>query len=410
MTLGIRANLAQFSLLVLVNGLVGAMVGLERTVLPMLAEDDFGLAAKSAMLSFIAVFGLSKAAANYVAGRLSDLHGRRRVLIAGWLVALPVPFLLLTAPSWSWVLAANALLGVSQGLTWSTTVIMKIDLAGPRQRGLAMGVNEFAGYLAVGASALASGYLAATYGLGPGPFALGIAYAAVGLLLSVVLVRETRSHAVLEARAVADAPSLSPRQVFRRTSLTDPNLSSASQAGLVNNLNDGLAWGLFPLVYAAAGMDLTQIAQLAALYPAVWGVGQLFTGATSDVVGRKPMIVAGMTLQSLALATVALAHAFGHFALASILLGAGTAMVYPALLAAIGDAAHPSWRATAVGVYRLWRDAGYAVGALVAGLVADAFGLTAAVWVVAALTAASGVVAQIRMEDVHSDRVAATPG
>jgi MFS family permease len=399
--LGIRANLAQFSLLVLVNAFVGAMVGLERAILPALAEDEYGLAAKTAVLSFIVVFGLTKAATNYLAGRLSDVWGRKGVLVAGWLIALPVPFLLMWAPSWGWIVATNALLGISQGLTWSTTVVMKIDLAGPRQRGLAMGLNEFAGYLAVAASALATGYIATRYGLRPQPFVLGVGFAVLGTLLSALFVRETRHHVAHEAahHHAADTPALSQRQVFLRASLTDPELSSVSQAGFVNNLNDGMAWGLFPLVFAAAGMGLAQIGWLAAIYPAVWGLGQLFTGAASDRVGRKPFIVGGMGLQAAAIALVALSQHFAGFAIAAALLGAGTAMVYPTLLAAIGDVAHPSWRASAVGVYRLWRDSGYAAGALAAGIIADAFGLQAAVWSIAVLTLASGTLAAVRMRE-----------
>ncbi len=396
--LGLRANLPQFALLVLVNAFVGAMVGLERAILPALAEDEFGLAARSAVLSFIVVFGLTKAATNYIAGRLSDSWGRKAVLVGGWLIALPVPLLLMWAPTWGWILAANALLGISQGLTWSTTVIMKIDLAGPKQRGLAMGLNEFAGYLAVALSALGTGYLAARYGLRPEPFWLGVGFAVIGLLLSVFLVRDTRGHVAKEASAHA-ASSLSARDVVLRTSFTDRDLSAVSQAGFVNNLNDGMAWGLFPLLWAGAGMDLRQIGWLAATYPAVWGLGQLATGAASDRLGRKGLIVGGMFLQAVGIAVVARASTFAGFALGAALLGAGTAMVYPTLLAAIGDVAHPTWRASAVGVYRLWRDSGYAAGAIIAGLVADAFGLEAALWAIAALTAASGTLVQLRMRE-----------
>lgn len=398
--LGIRANLAQFTLLVIVNAFVGAMVGLERTILPAIAEHDFHLAARSAILSFIVVFGVTKAVTNYFAGRFSDAVGRKLILVGGWLVAVPVPFLLMWAPSWSWVLAANVLLGVSQGLTWSTTVIMKIDLAGPEQRGLAMGLNEFAGYLAVGGSALATGHLAAVYGLRPQPFYLGIVFAAVGLILSALLVRETHGHARSEASGHAPA-RVSQREVFLLTSFTDRDLSSVSQAGLVNNLNDGMAWGLFPLFFAAAHMTLAQIGYLAAIYPAVWGVGQLFTGALSDRLGRKWLIAAGMWVQAGGIAVIVLSSSFAGFAAGGVLIGAGTAMVYPTLLAAIGDVAHPTWRASSVGVYRLWRDLGYAIGALVAGLTADALGLDQAIWLVAAITFASGVVVAVRMRETH---------
>jgi MFS family permease len=411
--LGLRANLAQFVLLVAVNALVGGMLGQERTVLPLLAEREFGLTAYTSALTFILAFGATKAATNYVAGTLSDRFGRKPVLIAGWLIALPVPLLLIWAPSWGWVIAANVLLGLNQGLTWSTTVIMKIDLVGPDRRGLAMGLNEAAGYLAVAATALATGYLAARYGLRPEPFYLGIAYAALGLGLSTLAVRETREHARLEAAshtARADGrhdhlhAQLTDRQVFVQTSFREPALSAASQAGMVNNLNDGLAWGLFPVLFAAAGLSVAQIGVLAALYPAVWGAGQLITGALSDRTGRKPLIAGGMLLQAAALGLVAFGGSFAVWAVAAVLLGAGTAMVYPTLLAAIGDVAHPAWRARSVGVYRLWRDGGFAVGALAAGLLADAFGIPVAVWVIAALTAASGLIVAVRMYETHPRR------
>lgn len=402
--LGLGPNLAQFTLLVVVNAFVGAMIGLERTILPAIAEQDFHLVARTAILSFIVVFGIVKALTNYFAGRLSDAVGRKAVLVAGWLFALPVPFLLMWAPSWNWVLIANALLGVSQGLTWSTTVIMKIDLVGPQRRGFAMGLNEFAGYGAVALSALATGYIAAVYGLRPQPFYLGVAFALIGLLLSVLLVRETHGHARHEAKdhsEAAHSATLSQRDIFLRTSFTDPNLSSVSQAGLVNNLNDGLAWGLFPIFYMAAGLSLERIGWLAAIYPAVWGLGQLFTGALSDRVGRKWLIATGMWVQAAGIALIVLSAKFPGFAAGSILLGAGTAMVYPTLLAAIGDVAHPAWRASSVGVYRLWRDLGYAVGALLAGIIADALGVHAAIWMIAAVTFASGIVVAIRMRETR---------
>lgn len=400
--LGLRENLGQFSLLVVVNAFVGAMIGMERSILPAIAEQEFVLAARTAVLSFIVVFGITKAFTNYLAGRLSDRFGRKHVLVGGWIVAIPVPFLLMWAPSWTWVLVANAFLGVSQGLTWSTTVIMKIDLAGPKNRGLAMGLNEFAGYFAVAISAIATGYIASRYGLRPEPFYLGVAFVAIGLLLSVVAVRETTHHVTAEAArhgALPAAAMPSQREIFWRTSLRDKDLSSVSQAGLVNNLNDGMAWGIFPLFFAVAQMDLARIGTLAAIYPATWGVCQLFTGAWSDRVGRKWLIAWGMWVQAIGIAVVALSTGFAGFATGAALLGVGTAMVYPTLLAAIGDVAHPSWRASSVGVYRLWRDIGYAVGALLAGLTADALGLPAAMWLIAALTFASGAVVAIRMSE-----------
>lgn len=400
--LGLRENLNQFLLLIIVNAFVGAMVGLERSILPVIAEHDFNLVAKAAILSFIMVFGVSKALTNYIAGRLSDRLGRKLVLIAGWLIAAPVPFLLIWAPHWNWIIAANVLLGISQGLTWSTTVIMKIDLVGPKQRGLAMGLNEFAGYAAVAASAWITGWVAAHYGLRPQPFYLGILYVVAGLLVSVLAVRETKHHVAREMRhqrATECVPVLSQHQVFLRTSLTDRNLFSVSQAGLVNNLNDGMAWGLFPLVFAAAGMNLTQIGTLAAIYPGVWGCTQLFTGALSDHIGRKWLIVGGMWVQAVGIVVIASTLHFSTFAFGSVLLGVGTAMVYPTLLAAIGDVAHPAWRASAVGIYRLWRDLGYAVGAVVAGIAADRYGLSAAVWLVAGMTLLSGVIVAVRMKE-----------
>jgi len=400
--LGLRQNLPQFSLLVIVNAFVGAMVGMERSILPAIGEHDFHLAARSAVLSFIVVFGVSKALTNYLAGRLSDRFGRKHVLVAGWVIAAPVPFLLMWAPSWNWILFANVLLGVSQGLTWSTTVIMKIDLAGSANRGLAMGLNEFAGYFAVGVSALATGWIASRYGLRPEPFYPGIAFVVAGLGLSALVVRETKHHVAHESKLHGEVPlddQPTQSQIFLRTSLLDRNLSSVSQAGLINNLNDGMAWGIFPLFFAAAHMTIGQIGTLAAIYPATWGVGQLFTGAWSDRVGRKWLIAAGMWVQAVGIGIVILSGGFGGFAAGAATLGIGTAMVYPTLLAAIGDVAHPSWRASSVGVYRLWRDLGYAIGALIAGVTADALGIPAAMWLTAALTFASGLVVAFRMSE-----------
>lgn len=400
--LGLRQNLAQFVLLVAVNALVGGALGQERTVLPLLATREFRLDLYTSALTYILAFGVAKAAMNYFAGTLSDRFGRRPVLVAGWLVAIPVPLMLIAGPDWAWIVAANVLLGVSQGLTWSTTVVMKMDLVGPRQRGLAMGLNEAAGYLGVAVTALATGWIAAQYGLRPGPFLLGAAYIALGLGLSVLTVRETHHHARLEAvQHVSARPAahgdLTTGQVFRLTSFTDRSLSSVSQAGMVNNLNDGLAWGLFPILFASAGLSLGQIGLLAAAYPAVWGAGQLVTGAASDRYGRKWLIAAGMAVQAVALGMVAAGHGFGIWLAAAVLLGIGTAMVYPTLLAAIGDVAHPAWRARSVGIYRLWRDGGFAVGALLSGILADVYGLPTTIAAVAVLTALSGVVVAVRM-------------
>jgi MFS family permease len=409
-TLGLRPNLAQFVLLVAINALVGGMLGQERTVVPLLGREEFGLRTYTAALTFIVAFGLAKSMTNYFAGTWSDRFGRKPVLVAGWLVAVPVPLVLIWAPSWGWVIAANVLLGVSQGLTWSTTVVMKIDLVGPARRGLAMGLNESAGYGALAATALVTGYLADAHGLRPAPFLLGLAFAALGLGLSCLTVTETREHARLEAAGHVPAAHgrhdhlhahLGDREVFVQTSIREPALSSSSQAGLVNNLNDGLAWGLFPLLFAAAGLSVGRVGVLAALYPAVWATGQLLTGALSDRWGRKRMIVAGMWVQAVALAIIAAVDSFALWAVAACLLGAGTALVYPTLLASIGDVAHPAWRARSVGVYRLWRDGGFVVGALLSGIVADAGGLRAAVWTVAALTAASGLLVMVRMYETH---------
>jgi len=404
--LGLRANLAQFSLLVAVNALVGGMIGQERTVLPLLADQVFAIGAFTASLTFIVAFGITKALTNLAAGALSDRYGRKPVLVAGWLIGLPVPLLLIWAPTWGWILAANVLLGINQGLTWSTTIVMKIDLVGPARRGLAMGFNEAAGYLALAATSLATGWLAAEYGLRPVPFLLGLAYAALGLGLSTLFVRETHQHARHEAHSHTPRhgehhDGLTGRQIFTLTSFRERALSAASQAGLVNNLNDGLAWGLYPILFATSGLGVARIGVLVALYPAVWSVGQILTGALSDRWGRKWLIAAGMLLQAIGIAVVAATTGFTPWAVAAVLMGAGTAMVYPTLLAVVGDVAHPTWRARAVGVYRLWRDLGYAAGALIAGITADLLGLRAAIWLVATITAASGLIVAARMYETH---------
>jgi MFS family permease len=435
--LGLRANLGQFALLVLINAFVGAMVGLERGIVPLLGQQIFGLASTTAVLSFIVVFGMVKAISNLFAGGLSDRLGRKGVLVVGWLVGLPVPLLIIFAPSWGWVIFANVLLGINQGLCWSTTVIMKIDLVGPARRGLAMGLNEAAGYGAVSLSAIAAGYLAATYALRPQPFLLGIGFSLAGLTLSLFFVRESHGYARHEAQLIAEptppaalatsaasavstrsatgvgsehgAAPLSFREVFVRTSWTNKTLFGISQAGLVNNLNDGLAWGLFPLFFAAAGLSVAQIGLLAGIYPGVWGITQLGTGALSDHVGRKGMIVGGMVLQGAAIGLLPFVHGFGWWATAMALLGLGTAFVYPTLLAAISDVAHPSWRASSVGVYRLWRDSGYAIGAVLVGVLADHFGVTWAIWVIAAVTALSGVLAQFVVTETRRSQQLGQP-
>jgi MFS family permease len=404
--LGLVSNLPQFALLVGVNALVGGMIGQERTVVPLLAEEVFGLTAFTGMLSFIVVFGVAKALTNLFAGTLADRYGRKPVLITGWIIGLPVPLLLMWAPTWGWVLAANALLGVNQGLTWSLTVIMKIDLVGPHRRGLAMGFNEAAGYGAVAVAAWATGWIAADYGLRPEPFYLGLAFAGLGLGLSALFVRETAGHVAHEVanhQQVDGRPDgdLTFRQVFTYTTWREPALSSASQAGLVNNLNEGMAWGLFPLYFAARGLSLGDIGILIAIAPAVWGFGQLFTGGLSDRFGRKWFIAGGQWLEAAGLVVIAAGDSFAVWAAGSAMFGAGTAMAYPTLLAAIGDVAHPRWRGAAVGVYRLWRDLGFAVGAVTAGVLADLAGIRTAIVVVAAITALSGVDVAVRMYETR---------
>ncbi|VWC80439.1 MFS transporter [Burkholderia lata] len=399
--LGLRENWRQFALLVLVNAFVGGMVGIERTVVPLIGAEQFHLESTALITSFIVSFGLVKAFANLVSGQLADTWGRKRVLIAGWLLGLPVPFMIIAAPNWEWVIAANVLLGLSQGFAWSMTVIMKVDLVGPKSRGLAVGLNEFAGYFAVGATAFATGYLASRYGLRPTPIYLGVVYAIAGLLLSILVVRDTRDHVRLESGRPAGASALSFREVFMLTSFRNRNLFAASQAGMINNLNDGMSWGIFPLFFTTLGLGIERIGILKAVYPVVWGSCQIVTGPLSDRWGRKGLIVAGMWVQAAGLALTALTGQFRWWLVASVLLGLGTAMVYPSLIAAVSDASEPGWRARSLSVYRFWRDLGYAIGALSAGLMADRFGFAAAILVVAAVTFASGGVVAIMMRERH---------
>jgi MFS family permease len=396
-TLGLGANWRQFALLIAINAFVGGMVGMERSILPLLAGEEFGVASKTAAISFVATFGLAKALANLFAGPLSEKYSRRRILIAGWLLAIPVPFVLIFAPSWGWIIGANALLGLNQGLAWSMTVNMKVDLVGPSRRGLALGLNEAAGYLSVAAAAFATGVIADNYGLRPEPFYLGIVFAACGLGLSVLFVKDTRPHVAVETEQHEVEETITLPAAFAQTSWRDRRLFGISQAGFVNNLNDALAWGVFPLFFVSRGLSLGEVGILAAVYPLVWGALQMGTGWLSDSIGRSPLIVAGMLLQAIAISLVGVGDSFGAWLIAVALLGVGTAMVYPVLLAAIGDSVHPASRATYLGVYRFWRDAGAMIGALVAGLTADALGFQSSIQFVAALTAASGVLAAVTL-------------
>jgi MFS family permease len=398
--LGLRENWRQFALLILINAFVGGMVGIERTVVPLIGAETFKLDSTALITSFIVSFGLVKACANLVSGQLADSWGRKKVLILGWAFGLPVPFLIIWAPSWGWIIAANALLGINQGLAWSMTVIMKVDLVGPKSRGLAVGLNEFAGYVAVGLTALATGYLAGHYGLRPVPITLGIGYAVLGLILSVVLVSDTSQHVALEAASQPEKPQgISFREVFALTSFRDRNLFAASQAGLVNNLNDGMSWGIFPLFFAGFGLGVERIGVLKAIYPVTWGLLQIVTGPLSDQWGRKGLIVAGMWVQAAGLFLTAMTSDFHWWVVASLLLGVGTAMVYPSLIAAVSDASRPEWRARSLSVYRFWRDLGYAIGALAAGLIADAYGFGAAIFAVAGLTFVSGGIVALVMRE-----------
>lgn len=400
--LGLRANWQQFALLVLVNAFVGGMVGIERTVVPLIGAEEFRLGSTALVTSFIVSFGVVKALANLLSGHLADTLGRKRVLILGWAFGLPVPIMIMWAPNWGWVVAANALLGINQGLAWSMTVIMKVDLVGPRSRGLAVGLNESAGYLAVGVTAYLTGLIASYYGLRPAPIYLGVGYAVLGAALSVLLVRDTTSHVHHEVslRETQSEP-MGFWKIFALTSLGDRNLFAASQAGFVNNLNDGMSWGIFPLFFATFGLGVERIGVLKAVYPATWGLLQIATGPLSDRWGRKGLIVAGMWVQAAGLALTALTHSFAPWLIGSLLLGIGTAMVYPCLIASVSDSSHPAWRARSLSVYRFWRDLGYAVGALSAGMIADAFGFASAIFAIAATTFISGVIVALIMSPIE---------
>ncbi|TND09614.1 MAG: major facilitator superfamily protein [Bacteroidetes bacterium] len=393
--LGLKENLGQFILLVLVNAFVGGMIGLERSILPKIAEAEFLIAAKTALLSFIIVFGIVKAVTNYFTGALANTFGRKNLLTIGWLFGIPVPFILMTADSWNWIVAANVLLGINQGLAWSSTVVMKIDLVGEKNRGFAMGLNEFAGYIALAAVAFLTGWIAGEYGLRPYPFYLGIGLAFAGLLVSFFFIRDTRQHVAKES---AESPVPKLKNVFWDTTLFDRNLGSVTQAGLVNNLNDGMVWGLFPILLAQKEFSIAEIGIVTAVYPAVWGIGQLFTGKMSDHFCKKSMLSWGMFLQGIALLLLVFATAFSHYIMLSVLLGWGTAMVYPTFLATVAENTHPQDRAKSLGVFRLWRDLGYAVGAILTGIIADAFGINASIVVIGVLTIASSLVIEKRMK------------
>ena len=393
--LGLRENLRQFILLVIINGFVGGMVGLERSILPAIAEEEFGIAARTSILSFILVFGVTKAWANYFTGKWSNQYGRKRLLILGWIFGIPVPLLLMYAPDWSWIVVANVFLGLNQGLAWSSTVVMKIDLVGERQRGLAMGINESAGYLSIAIISFATAAIAARYGLRPYPFYLGIGFVVLGLIGSIFLVRDTRQHVSAEIPE-SRLPRLT--KIFRQTSWTHYNLGSVTQAGLINNLNDGMVWGLFPILLSAHGFTLEQIGMVTAVYPAVWGLGQLVTGRISDIICKKDLLYTGMMLQAIALVSIVWAESLFHFIGLSVLLGWGTAMVYPTFLASIAENTHPLDRAESIGIFRLWRDLGYAFGALLTGILADLLSVHAAVFLIAVLTMLSSLTIQYRMK------------
>ena len=393
-TLGLRNNWQQFALLVVINAFVGGMVGLERSILPELAEDEFGLAVKTTILSFIIVFGFTKAATNYFTGILANRLGRKRLLVIGWIFALPIPFILIYAQSWTWVVFANVLLGINQGLTWSSTVVMKIDLVGEKDRGLAMGINESAGYLAVGIVAFLTGYIASEYGLRPYPFYLGIGFSITGLLASLILVKDTVHHVKKETITSAIRKL---DNVFWETSWKDKNLGSISQAGLVNNLNDGMVWGLLPILLAIKGFSLEEIAVVAAVYPSVWGIGQLFTGKMADHFMIKKMLFWGMFLQGIVLLLMVYATTFLNFIILSVLLGIGTAIVYPTFLVGIAANTHPQQRAASIGVFRLWRDSGYAFGAIISGVIADTLGVNQSVLAIAIITGISALIIKVRM-------------
>ena len=392
--LGLKENWQQFTLLVIVNAFVGGMVGLERSIIPQLAELEFGLSSKSAILSFIVAFGITKAIANYFTGRLANKIGRKNLLVIGWVLALPIPILLIYANSWAWIVVANILLGISQGLTWSSTVVMKMDLVGEKQRGLAMGINEFAGYLAVGIVAFLTGYIAQNYGIRPYPFYIGIVISVLGLLLTLIWVKDTWTFVSQEAKTSTVSKT---ENVFWTTTFTDKTLSSVTQAGLINNLNDGMIWGLLPILLLQLRFDNQHIGIITAIYPTVWGIGQLITGKLSDIISKKKMLFWGMLLQGIAIISLPFLKDFITLALLSAFLGIGTALVYPTFLSTIAQATNPSQRAESIGTFRLWRDLGYALGAIISGVTADIFGIQYAIILIGILTVISAIIIQVRM-------------
>lgn len=394
--LGLKENWKQFTLLVIINGFVGGMVGLERSILPQIAEEEFAIAAKTAILSFIIVFGIVKAITNYFTGALANRFGRKKLLVAGWIVGIPIPFILMYAPDWNWIIAANVLLGINQGLTWSSTVVMKIDLVGEKQRGFAMGLNEFAGYLSVAIVAFLTGWIAGEYGMRPYPFYIGFVLLALGLFGSIFLIKDTKHHVAKEATTNA---IVRLKNVFWDTTWKHKNLGSVTQAGLINNLNDGMIWGIFPMLLAAKGYELKEIGIITAIYPAVWGIGQLFTGKMADTFNKRKLLFWGMFLQAVALIFLIWANSFSEYLILSVILGWGTAMVYPTFLATVAENTHPLDRAKSIGIFRLWRDLGYAIGAILTGILADLFGFGASILFIGILTGISAFILLLRMTD-----------
>jgi len=392
--LGLKENWKQFTLLVIINGFVGGMVGLERSILPRIADVEFHIAVKTAILSFIVVFGIVKAITNYYTGALANKFGRKKLLVAGWIIGIPIPFILMFAPSWSWIIAANVLLGINQGLTWSSTVVMKIDLVGDKQRGFAMGLNEFAGYIAVAILAFLTGWIASEYGLRPYPFYLGIGLVFFGLAGSIFLIKDTKHHVAKETISNS-IPGL--KNIFWDTTWKNKNLGSVTQAGLINNLNDGMAWGIFPILLASKGFTIGEIGIVTAIYPAVWGIGQLFTGRMADKFCKKDMLYIGMFLQAIALIFLVWANTMSHFIILSSILGWGTAMVYPTFLATVAENTNPQDRAKSIGIFRLWRDLGYAIGAILTGIIADLVSINASIIFIGMLTLASALIIRYRM-------------